>query len=486
MLYFILIILFTPILSTNLEFSSEYTCDEYSCNGYDIICDTLGQNCDLTCNGPHSCTNATFTCKSDELCKISCNNGVNEEAACQSMSINTATSGLTINCESTQSCIGMNIITASKLPIISCKGEESCKQMSITANITQGSNSESKLIINCGDENLAFGTPKRSCEQLNAQIIGYSLQQSMIKCIDPGTEDRADATCRNTTIYCDVGECIVQCEEDANAWACWNSKMFCDYGAVCRSEVSNDEILQFMIIDPPPTPEPTGEAKYIAGSQVLTWNESEAFCQEVYDSHLATIVTQQDMKDAVALNVGQAWIGLNNIGSTGVSVADTEDNWNWIDGTSCDNPKIYGNDSDASCGTSIYWRHEILIQQNGNCAYLDGDEFSTALCDQGGKGFLCNGLPTVDYICVDNQDNEWIGVLKYDYFYQYVAVNRNKNENITYELEWDEFDSKWEFKMGSMLSGDCSSDTFVLPQDCTNWQFSNSSNFSQFTDCACM
>ena len=77
------------------------------------------------------------------------------------------------------------------------------------------------------------------------------------------------------------------------------------------------------------------------GTQLLSWFEAEEYCQEKYNSHLATIKSQLDRDLAQALcrslgNSGQCWIGLYH--------HDAQSTWKWIDGADLD----YGFNADGT------------------------------------------------------------------------------------------------------------------------------------------
>ena len=86
----------------------------------------------------------------------------------------------------------------------------------------------------------------------------------------------------------------------------------------------------------------------------------------------------------------------------------------------------------------------------------NGDERFISVACIGKRTFLCNALPTVDYICYEDSNSSWIGVLKYDYFYRY------SNINDTLRLQWNESNLRWNFNG----NGYCESEQlFLLPYD---------------------
>ena len=165
--------------------------------------------------------------------------------------------------------------------------------------------------------------------------------------------------------------------------------------------------------------------------------------------------------------------------------------WNWVDGASCA--------GGIACEDDPHWsnrtdRDDLALL--GDCASIqaNGNEFFPYQCNSI-KLWLCNILPTVDYICVYTdivEDNitstVWSLVLEYDNFYRYINTTFTNEE--WYVLEWINAESRWNWMVGEadnmMVKGYCYSSNFVLPSNCTEWHFLGNQSVLQFETCPCM
>ena len=140
------------------------------------------------------------------------------------------------------------------------------------------------------------------------------------------------------------------------------------------------------------------ESNYVFIQDRITWFSAELFCQNNFGTHLATIISDQDIKEAIKLvnhtnnfisDNFDIWIGLNDILNHGKYV--------WIDETSCDYV------SSGDCNDDPHWLYLYKSKSslNRNCGqinsnYISDDNkiFKHSLCDSEDRsaGFLCNGM----------------------------------------------------------------------------------------------
>ena len=252
------------------------------------------ESCSLNCNGARSCSHTTFICLSAISCSVTCDNdGANG------------------------SCKNAKIIAISPIISIKCDGLEACQDMEIIADLTE---LEQGLNIICGTET----DHDRSCAFMNVTINGLPQVETLIQCgISEGLTP-THAPCLNMTVYCNVGECHTECA-DENLLSCFGNTIYCEQYGNC--EGITWERNKWNVVSPAPTILPTAPPRYIfvdppdGGS---TWQEAEQLCVDNYNSHLATIITEEDFQEAVYESAfSEAWIGLNNLNQNG---------WNWIDG----------------------------------------------------------------------------------------------------------------------------------------------------------
>lgn len=165
-----------------------------------------------------------------------------------------------------------------------------------------------------------------------------------------------------------------------------------------------------------------------------------------------------------------AWIGLNKL---------LQGNWSWVDGTVCD----------GSCQDLPFWKNEEIFRRRVDCAIIDSvGDFDIEDCKNEDKdivGYVCNAIPSVDYICV-KKDDVWSFVLEYQNVYQY-KYDILLDESV-YTLAWNDTDFYWRLYRdnGSIsMVGLCTSDIFVLPSECNSWQFQDNDESLTFHACPC-
>eukprot|EP01084_Bolivina_argentea_P207665 354271_1 len=140
------------------------------------------------------------------------------------------------------------------------------------------------------------------------------------------------------------------------------------------------------------TPSPTHERKYILvpSASKLTWYQAEDFCQSIYSSHLATIITDSDYSNVLDMmeseNMVDAWIGLND--------RFEEGQWAWADGSQC----FISNDGSCSQFWSNPGNEDLNGNYNADCVLLRNNNgqgtMNEMLCDEVistyADGYLCN------------------------------------------------------------------------------------------------
>eukprot|EP01084_Bolivina_argentea_P209705 357148_1 len=107
--------------------------------------------------------------------------------------------------------------------------------------------------------------------------------------------------------------------------------------------------------------------KYLLVTEPKSWKSSQQYCETHYNSTLATIISDDDLLNAVALRElnnsnEDVWIGLN--------VLQDRKIWRWIDGTSC-----VDYTPDGTCKSDIHWApHKPDIYDNFGqwCAEMSG------------------------------------------------------------------------------------------------------------------
>ena len=115
-----------------------------------------------------------------------------------------------------------------------------------------------------------------------------------------------------------------------------------------------------------------------------TWTEGQDFCKSI-GSNLATVTTKGQLEMVVSVNevysITKAWIGLND--------RDSEGNFSWIDGSSCDytNTGLCIDDPHFAKGEPHpYGVSENCVQLN---TFLEGGSFNDVDCNNR-LSFLCN------------------------------------------------------------------------------------------------
>lgn len=205
----------------------------------------------------------------------------------------------------------------------------------------------------------------------------------------------------------------------------------------------------------------------------ITWFQAEQACMELYGSHLASITTQDEVSlvrgliledpDATPVRYITAWIGLNRF---------VGELWKWSDGRPCN---------------YSFWNSDLIKrpQITDECALMDEEGFFNVnqclVGDPPITSYLCNALPSVDYICV-NRDGVWRFVMQYHSVYEY----RYHVNNSMFKLQWDIENYGWYFILpNNVTTASCDSDGFVLPYECDNWQWVDPKLTLEFVSCPC-
>ena len=134
---------------------------------------------------------------------------------------------------------------------------------------------------------------------------------------------------------------------------------------------------------------------YIFVQDQKNWFSAELYCQNNFGTHLGTIISDEDLKEAIRIindtnklinDNYDIWIGLNDILNEGDFV--------WIDGTSCD----YVTSGD--CRDDPHWIEQIITGSDYHCGRInvntifkdnEGSIFINGLCDLPNR-FFCNGM----------------------------------------------------------------------------------------------
>eukprot|EP01084_Bolivina_argentea_P151114 263801_1 len=130
--------------------------------------------------------------------------------------------------------------------------------------------------------------------------------------------------------------------------------------------------------------------KYVLVALEKSWDKAHEYCQDTYNSGLATIITDNDLNYAVALREAlfeqthshkDIWIGLNDLNPNTV--------WEWVDGTPC----TYVVDDD-SCVNDPHWSPDEPDDEPFEaCAEMSSvttfGHFNDEICSETNY-FLCN------------------------------------------------------------------------------------------------
>ena len=374
----------------------------------------------------------------------------------------------------------MSLNASSKFITITCKGNNACDGVSVNA-ITEGF-----TLICEGDNN-------QNCANLNLNISAANTDAALvnINCGQSLNTDttESDASCIDSNIYCGANtRCEISCpQEEGPPYSCSNINMYCASQATCMAtEDSNLVNIQTASQTPNPTPSPSLQ-RYVLmldklqPSTELTWYEAEASCMELFGTHLASIATETDWtlaKNVATVNQVQeaVWIGLNRFLENG-------EEWQWFDGTKCN-----GSCNDLSFLEPLINTANLGGDRGQNfdeCGYLsetgDIDSFNCNLVDENINGYMCNGVPSVDYICV-YREGIWEFVMEYYNVYEY----QYSDDDGVYKLKWDDVNYGWTlFQTNDTIAGSCEANTFLFPYECDNWQFLNSNHAVEFLSCPC-
>eukprot|EP01084_Bolivina_argentea_P147552 258146_1 len=132
--------------------------------------------------------------------------------------------------------------------------------------------------------------------------------------------------------------------------------------------------------------------KYILVPLAKTWMEAQTYCEETFNSNLASLISDEDVMTAVTIRdssdeyVDQGiWIGL-----TDNALLSEEEQWKWIDMTTCNYT------STGLCRDDVHWGpNEPNGDQEEDCAEI-GHQYTFGLfndisCTEK-RIFLCNNV----------------------------------------------------------------------------------------------
>lgn len=108
----------------------------------------------------------------------------------------------------------------------------------------------------------------------------------------------------------------------------------------------------------------------------LSWSDANEYCQNEFDSNLATIITTEEYQLAYDISYLGGLIGLNDI--------DDDDQFTWIDGTPCEN-------NDTPYCTDLFIPTNDPVQKCSITAPPPGDQYPTDWnCNDTYKQWYCN------------------------------------------------------------------------------------------------
>ena len=113
--------------------------------------------------------------------------------------------------------------------------------------------------------------------------------------------------------------------------------------------------------------------------KAMDWNSAETYCQDIYDSHLATMLTADDYERAYNYSYFGGFNGLHD--------KDEDGQFLWIDGTQCDS--LDENHIESAYCTQ-YFNPDPDIE--GYCSLIPwgGYKCNEALCSTTYNQFYCN------------------------------------------------------------------------------------------------
>lgn len=117
--------------------------------------------------------------------------------------------------------------------------------------------------------------------------------------------------------------------------------------------------------------------------RTMDWNAAEQYCQDTYESHLATMLTQQDYDHSYNYSYFGGFNGLND--------RDENGQYQWIDGTPCDHP-----DNSPLCSEYFEANDDIP----GYCSLIPwgGHKSTESLCTTDYNQFFCNKVRSYVYV----------------------------------------------------------------------------------------
>ena len=123
--------------------------------------------------------------------------------------------------------------------------------------------------------------------------------------------------------------------------------------------------------------------RYILVDLDKNWSDAQEYCEDYYDSDLATIISSNDLRDAFYLIDSNTWIGLNDIKNGG--------KFEWVDGTPCFNApnKVCSKDPNFANNQPDNGKNIDNVDDE-DCVWLNTDkEYTDEDCELK-RNFLCN------------------------------------------------------------------------------------------------
>ena len=122
----------------------------------------------------------------------------------------------------------------------------------------------------------------------------------------------------------------------------------------------------------------------------LSWMDAETYCQDTYNSHLATVTTARDFHAAYNYSYWGGFVGLHDL--------DRDGQWSWMDDTHCETQNT--NDSHLCSDFFVENIYHALNETRSRCSRIPiaGYLVTNFDCDALYRQFLCNkGMSSSDF-----------------------------------------------------------------------------------------